>query len=211
MFSYKKDPVLIEYSKLAPQYDRRWSFYIEASIQQTLRRFRVSPGDHVLDIGCGTGALLKALSAAVPQAQLAGIDPSPEMLELAQAKLGTYAEIKQAQAEHLPFNDGVFDFAISTNVFRFIRQPRSALQEMYRVLRPEGTVVITDWCRDYLTCKLYDLFLRVFNRAHSVAYSQKQCQTILEKSDFECIQIDRYKINWLWGLMTAVATKCSAQ
>lgn len=207
MFSYKKDPVLTEYSKLAHQYDRRWSFYIEATIQQTLRRFRVGPGDHVLDIGCGTGALLKALSNAVPQAQLAGIDPSPEMLELAQAKLGTYAELKQALAEHLPFNDRVFHFVISTNVFRFIRQPRSALQEMYRVLRPEGTVVITDWCHDYFTCKLCDLFLRVFSRAHSAAYSQKQCQTILEESGFECIQVDRYKINWLWGLMTAVATK----
>jgi ubiquinone/menaquinone biosynthesis C-methylase UbiE len=45
------DPVLLEYSRLANQYDSRWSFYVDATLQATLSRLDIRPGDQVLDLG----------------------------------------------------------------------------------------------------------------------------------------------------------------
>lgn len=200
-----------EYSRLASRYDIRWKFYVEVSIRETLRRLHVAPEDHVLDIGCGTGAFLESLALASPRVQLTGVDLSRDMLEIARRRLGAAADLKQAHAETLPFGEAVFDIEVSTNAFHFIRRPVAALQEISRVLKPSGRIVITDWCDDYLTCRVCDMFLRVFSRAHFRTYGSKECHGLLVEAGFAGINIERYKINWLWGLMTATATKDVAQ
>jgi trans-aconitate methyltransferase len=55
--------------------DRAWSFYIEATTHATLKRTPVSAHSRVLDVGCGTGELLRRLHAKYPDATLAGLDP----------------------------------------------------------------------------------------------------------------------------------------
>src|SRR5690349_21554782 len=94
-----RNAVLEEYARLAPRYERRWSFYVDATSRETLARLPVHPTDAVLDVGCGNGALLYQLSAAHPQGRLAGIDPSPEMLALARQRLPPDIELKQGWAE----------------------------------------------------------------------------------------------------------------
>ena len=209
--NHKYAPLRREYSRLASRYDTRWKFYVEASIQETLRRLHVAPGDRVLDVGCGTGALLEALSLAAPRAKLAGVDLSEEMLEVARRRLGADFVLKQACAETLPFGDAAFDVVVSSSVFHFIRHPASALGEMRRVLKPSGRVVITDWCDDYLACRVCDMFLRVFSRAHFRTYGSIKCRQILVEGGLANLNVERYKINWLWGLMTATASKNAAQ
>lgn len=211
MSSNETNPVIKEYGKLAPCYDRRWSFYIEATVRETLRRLELHRGESLLDVGCGTGVLLEAISASVPDAKLAGVDPSPEMLELARNRLGEGVLLKQSHAESLPFADQAFDVVVSTNAFHYFRDPVGALKEMARVLRPNGLLAITDWCDDYVACWLCDLWLRVFDRAHFRTYGRKQCRDLVEQAGFTDVRIARYKINWLWGLMTAVGRKRDAQ
>ena len=203
--------VLKEYGKLAPHYDRRWSFYVERTLRETLRRLEFEPGESLLDVGCGTGALLEALSTSVPNAKLSGVDPSPEMLEMARRRLGEAVLLEQSHAESLPFSDASFDVVVSTNAFHYFRNPLGALEEMARVLRPNGRLVLTDSCDDYVACRICDLWLRLFNRAHFRTYGERQCRHLLEQAGFTAVRIDRYKINWLWGLMTAVARERGAQ
>ena len=81
------DPVVKEYSAAAKEYDRKWSFYVEATTRETLRRLPMRANSHVLDVGCGTGELLSRLAIAYPDATLAGIDPVAAMLEVAKGKL----------------------------------------------------------------------------------------------------------------------------
>lgn len=205
------EPLRREYSRIASQYDTHWRFYVEASIRETLRRLRVAPTDRVLDVGCGTGALLEALSLAAPGAQLAGVDLSEHMLAVARRRLGAAIDLERACAETLPFGDAAFDVVVSTNVFHFIRHPVAALAEMLRVLKPSGRVVITDWCDDYLACRVCDMFLRAFSRAHFRTYGSRECRELLMEAGFASRDVERYKITWLWGLMTATATKDAAQ
>jgi len=192
---------------LARGYDRRWSHYIEVSVRETIARMPESHPERVLDVGCGSGTLLKALRRTLPNSALTGVDMSEEMLSVARAKLDHDVKLQRGFAEALPFADGSFDLVVSTSVFHFIRAPGQALGEFARVLRPGGRVLITDWCHDFLTCRVCDLFLRIFNRSHYKIYGVRECETLLTGARFESPKIERYKIDFLWGLMTASAAK----
>lgn len=201
------NPVQGEYARLAARYDTRWSPYIEATTGATLRHLGRLSEEAVLDIGCGTGALLGALRSSYPNVELAGIDLSPDMLAIAGERLGRSALLKLGHAESLPYPDAAFDVVVSTSVFHFFRRPDRALAEMMRVLGPGGRVVITDWCDDYLACRICDLFLRLFNRAHFRTYGRSQCRQMMTDAGFRRVTIDTYKTSWLWGFMTAAAMK----
>lgn len=201
------DPVRAEYARLSYKYDRRWAFYVAASIHETLCRVPVRPSDRVLDIGCGTGALLQALRQKYPRIELTGVDTSAEMLAVAAGKLRHGARLCLASAQQLPIRDDAFDLVICTSALHYFRDPPRALAEMGRVVRPQGLVAVTDWCRDFRTCQLLDLFLRGFNSAHHRTYTLARCAGMLQAAGLQPTLLQRYKINWLWGLMTVIAVK----
>ena len=201
-----REHVTTEYAKLASNYDSKWSVYIDATTEETVRRLPISIGA-TLDVGCGTGALLAQLIQRFPNATLTGVDASTEMLEHARSRLPDEVKLHACWAEELPFDDASFDAIVSCNMFHFIRRPEVALAEMMRVLRPAGTVVITDWCHDFLSCKLSDFYLRWFDRSHFRTYGESQCRELLAAVHARHVQVDRYKVTWLWGMMTAIARK----
>src|SRR5262245_23309213 len=130
------DPVVREYAAQARDYDRTWSFYIEATTQETLKRLPMSPRSRVLDVGCGTGELLRRLRAKYPEATLAGLDPVDEMLAVAKDKLSGKEDLRVGYADALPWAGASFDVVVSCNMFHYISHPIRALHEMARVLRP---------------------------------------------------------------------------
>jgi hypothetical protein len=77
---------------------------------------------------------------------------------------------------------------------------------MGRVLRACGQLVITDWGDDYWACRLCGRYLRLFNRALFKVYRQQEAQ-MLKDVGYHSVKVDRYRITWLWGLMTAIATR----
>ncbi len=204
--STEEHAIINEYSKLAPEYDKRWSFYTTATLRETLKRLEIKPTDRLLDIGCGTGSLLKAISTHYPLVRMVGVDLSIEMLKAAFNKQIKRCSFIAGQVQRLPFHSKSFDIIVSCNAFHYWRRPEECLSEIARVLKPQGKIVITDWCDDYIACKICDLFLRMFNRAHFKTYGQDTCERLLQNAGYGNIQVDRYKINWLWGLMTANAS-----
>lgn len=201
------DPVVSEYAAAAKDYDEKWSFYVEATTRETLKRLPMSEDGRVLDVGCGTGELLARIAGRYPRAVLAGIDPVAEMLAVARKKLPDRADFRVGYANALPWPDASFDVAVSCNMFHYVTHPVPALREMTRVLKPGGKLVITDWCDDYLACRICNIYLRMTNRAYYKTYRQHECLELLAAAGHPDVQIERYKINWLWGLMTAVVVK----
>jgi len=200
------DPVVAEYSKVAQHYDEKWAFYVDATTRETLRRLPMTPNARVLDVGCGTGELLRRLRAKYPKAALAGIDPVPAMLAVAADKLSGNEDLRVGYADALPWSAGSFDVVVSCNMFHYITHPVQALREMARVILPGGSLVLTDWCDDYLACRVCNFYLRLTNRAFYRTYREVECLALLREAGFTAVRFERYKINWLWGLMTAVVT-----
>jgi SAM-dependent methyltransferase len=120
--------------------------------REVLRLLAPAAGERVLDIGSGPGLLAGELAAAVgPTGRVCGVDVSADMLTLAQARdLGTGCapvEYLTAGADRLPYPDGAFDLAVSTQVMEYVPDVSAALAEAYRVLRPGGRLLLldTDW------------------------------------------------------------------
>ena len=113
----------------------------------TLEMLGVSPGNRVIDVGCGPGNYTRALAAASGSGLVVGIDASGAMVAAA-AKRGSPANAGYLRADAcaLPFGDGTFDAACSVGVIHLIEKPMLALGEMVRVLAPGGRLAVVASC-----------------------------------------------------------------
>lgn len=112
---------------------------------QLVDRAAVSPEDHVLDIGCGTGIV--AITAARRGADVTGLDLTPSMLDLARenAEVAGVDEItwREGNATALPFDADRFDVVLSNLGHMYADPPQTAADELIRVARPGGRIGFT--------------------------------------------------------------------
>lgn len=115
--------------------------------------------DRVLDIGCGTGYLLRLLARQWPQAsELAGVDPAPAMIDAATRAAGDQRlRFGLGTAERLPYPDSSFGLVVSTTSFDHWADQQAGLRECARVLIPGGSLVLVDqfsrWLVPTLICR----------------------------------------------------------
>lgn len=204
----QKNAVRQEYDRLADEYDRRWQRYIDATMKAVLEVVKFEGREKILDIPCGTGALERRLLEKWPNLRITGADISPGMLRQAKSKEAD-AKVKWVNAEvsRLPFVDGEFDCVICANSFHYFSTPEESLEEIRRVLRPEGMLILVDWCDDYLTCKLCSVWLRWTDSAFHRTYSLQSCMSMAVQTGFEVERSNRFRVNWLWGMMRLVCRR----
>ncbi|MEM8689583.1 MAG: class I SAM-dependent methyltransferase [Pseudomonadota bacterium] len=108
---------------------------------------RITTGQTVLDVACGTGALAREAKVKVgPDGAVTGLDVNEGMLAVAQAK-APEINWQSGAAEALPFDDASFDAVVSQFGLMFFEDRAAALQEMWRVLRLGGRLAVAVWDR----------------------------------------------------------------
>ncbi|HEU5376334.1 MAG TPA: methyltransferase domain-containing protein [Ktedonobacteraceae bacterium] len=112
-----------------------------AVLQQAASRFKPA---NVLDIGCGSGRLLRKAHDFWPEAHLSGVDPAQNMLEVAR-HLTPGVRFSIGSGEALPLEDASVDLAFSTISFHHWRDQAAGMREVARVLRPGGSFLLADF------------------------------------------------------------------
>ena len=112
----------------------------------------IQNGERVLDLACGTGTLAIEVLERAPGARVTGVDGDPAILERARAKAEkARAEVSfdEGMSTALPYDDESFDVVLSTLFFHHLsdESKRLSADEIQRVLRPGGRVVLADWGR----------------------------------------------------------------
>ncbi|WP_100898477.1 class I SAM-dependent methyltransferase [Nostoc flagelliforme] len=136
------------FDRWAPSYD--WLFpsvFYRAVHKRLLEYVDLPESANVLDIGCGTGHLLKRLATQFPDMQAIGLDLSANMLRVARQSNRHRPRLiyVEGKAESLPFADGQFDAVFSTISFLHYLEPKQVLSEIARVLSPGGRFYLVDF------------------------------------------------------------------
>jgi SAM-dependent methyltransferase len=125
-------------------------FESEALAIEELIPYDVDLGD-AIDVGCGTG--LFSIRLGIPF----GIEPSESMAELARRK---GIDVMIAPAEDIPFGGGQFSLALLCGVTSYLTDRRKAIQEVYRILRPNGYLILADVQKGIGFAELYERAVR---------------------------------------------------
>lgn len=108
----------------------------------------VQPTDHVLEIGCGPGLGVEFLSKLATEGLIVGLDPSSVVLKQARKRNASAmnsgrVELREGAMPNLPFKNDQFDKVLSVNNVMLWPQPERSMNELWRVLKPGGRLVIT--------------------------------------------------------------------
>ena len=122
--------------------------------ETTLDLAHVSPGERVLDVGCGTGTLALAAKRRTGEGAVHGVDAGAEMVTRAKQKairenLDVVFDVAPAQA--LPFQDDTFDVVLCTLMMHHLPGDgrKQVVAEMRRVMRPRGRVLVVDFAQEH--------------------------------------------------------------
>ena len=138
------------FNRWATTYDRHWmQRVLFGPIQRTVLQLaaeQVNRPGSILDVGCGTGKLLRSASAAFPGPRLFGVDAAAEMVKIAQTSDPAGAiSFQQGTAEGLPFPDAQFDLVFSTMTFHHWQDQARGIAEVRRVLTEDGRWLLADF------------------------------------------------------------------
>ena len=151
-----------------------------------LAELEKEPFDRVLDCGCGTGPMLELLHEKYPEKHYVGLDLTPEMIHVAQAKNLSNTEFVVGDSENLPFAA-----VICANSFHHYPDPQAFFNSAYRVLRRGGRLILRDytssdfmvWLMNHLEMPLANLCghgdVRIRKPAEFVAMAEKAGFTVL--------------------------------
>lgn len=122
----------------------------QAALRELLTQAKLTDGDRVLDIGCGTGTLALMLKLQHPHTEVIGLDPDPKALERAKRKAaqgGAAVDFVSGFADSIPYPDASFDRVLSSFILHHLTLDgkRAALADVARVLKPGGALHVVDF------------------------------------------------------------------
>jgi len=184
----------------------RWAFFYDGLInlmtlgqmrrlrQMTVDHAQIHPGQSVLDVGCGTGAVTIPAKLKVGNKGTAfGIDPASDMIGIARQKAkraGLEIDFRVGVIESLPFADETFDVVTSSLMMHHLPENLrvEGLSEIWRTLKPGGSLLIAEMRRPSESAFKKFFTSVVLHHGHVVEFGLQDLPTLLEKAGFEEIE-----------------------
>ncbi|MBD1934199.1 MULTISPECIES: class I SAM-dependent methyltransferase [Cyanophyceae] len=143
------EPEVMDSWEEATEYDAMDFTEINAAFAQRAIELIESPTATILDAGTGTARIPILIAQQRSQWQIIGIDMAEYMLQIGRknvenAGLQQQISLKLVDAKHLPYQDGTFDMVISNSLIHHLPNPLPFLQELQRVLKPNGAILLRD-------------------------------------------------------------------
>ncbi|HKP51650.1 MAG TPA: methyltransferase domain-containing protein [Chloroflexia bacterium] len=196
------------WSRAAPTYSHVGPPYFQHFGKRLVALAPIQPGDSILDVAAGRGALLFPAAEKVgPQGEVTGVDYSEGMVQQTGAEIDTFgiknARMARMDAEHLEFADGSFDCLLCGFALFFFPHPDTALSEFRRVLKPGGLLAVSTWgAADPRWSWLGELFGRP-KREDAITrpgFDQPEAmRTIIEGAGFTDIEVVKEQIDVLFA------------
>jgi ubiquinone/menaquinone biosynthesis C-methylase UbiE len=193
------------WDKQASRYDRQIGWWERHLFGPDNRAWAAehAQGD-VLEVAVGTGLNLPFYA---PDLKVTGIDLSPAMLNVARQRAteaGRQVELHEGDAHHLPFDDAAFDTVVCTLSLCNIPDPHQALREMWRVVRPDGRLVLVDHVGStskpiyWAQRAIEPISVRIDGE-----YLTRRPAAMIEELGFDIIEQDRFR----WGIVERLVAR----
>lgn len=134
-----------------------------------------------LDLGCGTGEMMKLIHQADNNIELYGIDISEEMLNIAKTKLPEQVKLLLGDSESLPFPDNSFDVVYCNDSFHHYPAPQNVLGEVHRVLKQGGTFLMGDCWQPFAGRVIMNFYMRHSKEGDVKIYSESEIVSMLSQ------------------------------
>ena len=164
---------------------------------QMLAELEVETFFDVLDVGCGTGAVIVLLHEKYPAARYTGLDLTPAMIDVAATKGLPNCMFVVGDAEDMPFEDASFDAVLSSNSFHHYPNPAAFFSGALRVLRPGGRLILRDYTSNDFVVWLMNTFelpaTRLLGHGDVHVCKLSEFRALAEAAGFEVEKLEAQK------------------
>src|SRR3989344_1723837 len=180
-----KENVKKKFDELAPSYSNNAIDFIKKKRLELIKK-DINKNDKIIEIGCGSGNLLKHLECD----NISGVDISPLMIEECK-KILPKGKFLTGDAEKLQFKDNAFDKVIISEVLYYLLDLNKAISEAFRVLKKDGLLLITSLNKKYNFVRTFVKVLKIgVHDDISMSYiSLKKLKKILTEKGFKIEEI----------------------
>ena len=182
-------------------------FYLTGIVKRFLPESVIKP--LIVDLGVGPGLLSFEMSKQMPEAMILGVDPSKEMLNFAKQKIkNENFKAVIGSSEKIPLESKKADIVVSRFTLTYWDSLDSGIKEIYRVLKPEGILVLEALNKDFPKWKLFTIKVKMYIKsatndvikyhvdAYKTAHDFKEISEFLKNTGFETIYSEYKKKEW---------------
>lgn len=193
---------MLAFEKLARNSNKKWVLPLIFNVKKYLKR----DGYKILDVASGPGFLTKEMAETYPKSKITGIDISKDAILLSK-KLNRQtgnANFLIADVNKLPFQDSLFDLVICKDSFHHFPKPKTAIKEMWRVLKPKGIIWIQDLRRDMpwrflkMAIPPDNEFKKLQFYSARASYTKKEIKKIFQRLKIKKVSIKTEKLTKDW-------------
>lgn len=157
--------------------------FVQCMYDEIIARTMGQKGDRILDLGCGNGNIIRLLEER-KKAEYYGLDLSESMIEQARKRVSCKVKLKTGDVVQMPYPDEFFDIIICNASFHHYNKPMKAVEEIRRVLKPGGVLVLGEPTFLSPLLPIVNAMMPLSNSGDYKLYSKKSIMALLEGNGF---------------------------